>query len=522
MRENLPVTDIETHFPDDPKAQIISVTDPYGVILEVNQTFCDVSGFSRKELIGQPQNIVRHPDMPPAVFAHMWDILKQQRPFMGTIKNRCKNGNYYWVNALILPIVENGVLVGYESVRTRSSRDEIKRAEDMYKRIREGKSVSFKKWNAKILCGGALFVGATALGIIYPSILTTATLALSSLLSYYCISYDRRHFVKELLAKFGKMHDPSSIRIYSHYTGNLAIADYSIKWRDALAGAILTRVDESSALLNHIADDNLSMSKKGQESMQKNKANTAFISTNLQEIANHVSHMVTDILQLVQKSVEKSDDATQNVTLSKESAEQTKSTIESLATMVAEITSTIDNLHNKVDEISKAANLIDEIAGQTNLLALNASIEAARAGEAGRGFAVVADSVRTLAIKTHDSTQQIHNLISNFKVSAQKALDAAIKGNEEANLGVENVNDSNQKLDEVIASIDAMQEISNQMSLEVSNHTNTAKNVQEQVNSILDMSEHNLESSNETVHELMRLKAVADGLNDMVRRFRSS
>ena len=96
MKNNGPVTDFEHKFPSDPNAKIISVTDRDGIITEVNDTFVQMSGFSREELIGQPQNIVRHPDMPALIFADLWKTIKSGRPFMGIIKNRCKDGSYYF------------------------------------------------------------------------------------------------------------------------------------------------------------------------------------------------------------------------------------------------------------------------------------------------------------------------------------------------------------------------------------------------------------------------------------------
>ena len=92
MRLNLPVANKEISFPDDPDAKIISVTDPRGIINYVNDTFVKISGFTSDELIGQPHNIVRHPDMPSEVFAFMWKQIKSGKPFVGMIKNRCKDG----------------------------------------------------------------------------------------------------------------------------------------------------------------------------------------------------------------------------------------------------------------------------------------------------------------------------------------------------------------------------------------------------------------------------------------------
>lgn len=90
MRNNQPVVDVEIKFPEDPNAKIISVTDTHGIITDVNQTFIDMCGFSREELIGQPHNIIRHPDMPSAIFKLMWDTLKKGKPFMGIIKTVTK------------------------------------------------------------------------------------------------------------------------------------------------------------------------------------------------------------------------------------------------------------------------------------------------------------------------------------------------------------------------------------------------------------------------------------------------
>lgn len=126
MRRNLPVTQTEITFPAEQK--LISSTDLKGVIRHCNDAFVEVSGYSREELIGQPHNIVRHPDMPPAAYENMWKHLKAGRPWMGIVKNRCKNGDYYWVHAYVTPVVENGVVVRYESVRVKPHASDVARA----------------------------------------------------------------------------------------------------------------------------------------------------------------------------------------------------------------------------------------------------------------------------------------------------------------------------------------------------------------------------------------------------------
>ena len=101
MRNNQPVTQREYAFPD--QQRLISTTDLKGQITYCNDIFAEVSGFARDELIRAPHNLVRHPDVPPAVFDHMWTTLKQGKPWMGIVKNRRKTGDHYWVNAYVTP-----------------------------------------------------------------------------------------------------------------------------------------------------------------------------------------------------------------------------------------------------------------------------------------------------------------------------------------------------------------------------------------------------------------------------------
>ena len=111
MKTNLPVTQTELPFPRG--RYIVSRTDLKGIITYANDTFVDISGFTRDELIGKNHNLVRHPDVPPQAFAWLWDTIKEGRPWRGTVKNRAKNGDYYWVDALVVPVRKNSVTVGY-------------------------------------------------------------------------------------------------------------------------------------------------------------------------------------------------------------------------------------------------------------------------------------------------------------------------------------------------------------------------------------------------------------------------
>lgn len=151
MRNNEPVTNAEVEV--DEHALIASKTDLQGKITYVNKAFVDISGFSETELIGQPHNILRHPEMPSEAFADMWRDLKAGRPWTGLVKNRCKSGDYYWVLANVTPLRENGSVVGFMSVRRKASRQQISVAETAYAAIRE------KRAGGKRICHGNLVDG---------------------------------------------------------------------------------------------------------------------------------------------------------------------------------------------------------------------------------------------------------------------------------------------------------------------------------------------------------------------------
>ncbi|HNA66600.1 MAG TPA: Cache 3/Cache 2 fusion domain-containing protein [Zoogloea sp.] len=138
MKINMPVTQREIELGD--AEVIVSKTDLKGQITYVNREFTAISGFSEDELIGKSHNIVRHPDMPPEAFEDMWRDLKAGRPWVGIVKNRCKNGDHYWVEAHATPVRENGAITGYMSVRRKPTRAQIEAAGHAYALFRDGKA----------------------------------------------------------------------------------------------------------------------------------------------------------------------------------------------------------------------------------------------------------------------------------------------------------------------------------------------------------------------------------------------
>ncbi len=222
MRQNLPVTQVEVMLPEG--EEIVSRTDLKGRIVSVNPTFVGVSGFTEAELIGQPHNIVRHPDMPSQAFADLWATLQAGRPWVGVVKNRCKNGDHYWVQASAVPVHENGAHVGYMSVRRQATRDQVRECEAAYaalragtssKQLRQGRLCDPERWTRRFnplwkmslrarLLSAALGMGAYGLVLMAlqargaPSWLILATIGGGTAFALYCAWWLARDVVGRL------------------------------------------------------------------------------------------------------------------------------------------------------------------------------------------------------------------------------------------------------------------------------------------------------------------------------------
>lgn len=135
MRNNQPVTQREYVLNEE--SVLISRSDLKGRVTFANATFVDVSGYTRDELIGAPHNLLRHPDMPEAAYADFWKTIQSGATWQGIVKNRRKNGDYYWVSATVAPLKDGDRVVGYTSVRRKVSSDAVAQAAPVYAEMRE-------------------------------------------------------------------------------------------------------------------------------------------------------------------------------------------------------------------------------------------------------------------------------------------------------------------------------------------------------------------------------------------------
>lgn len=516
MKVNMPVTKNERTF--DEGVKLISSTDLKGIITHCNQDFVDISGFSREELIGKSHNTVRHPDMPPAAFEVMWSHLKAGKPWMGLVKNRSKNGDFYWVNAYVTPITENGRAVGYESVRVCPKRADVERAEKLYAKISKGKNVTGGiSLNIPALIFAVLLVlnifGTFMVDPVISSVLFS--IAVSLLFAGTYIKQVRDYAsIQELIPS--AFNHPLAVLSYTDDKGALGRVKVAALSLVSHLETVLTRVEDAASIVYSSAEEGHSLSESAGQSMKSQQADTEQVAAAMHEMTTTIN----DVSRNVQSTAGKAEQSMKLAQKGKETSSITMQTIDQLRVTVADIGESVTNLSNQTAKISKAAEIIEQIADQTNLLALNAAIEAARAGEHGRGFSVVADEVRQLAQRTQEATGEIHAIIEALSKVAGESVKVAKEGQDEANNGFERVKLTEAMLDEISSEVELISQKTMQMAAAVEEQAQVSEEINGQVVRISDFSFESLEKANKSSEKIDELKSVARQLKEVVKGFR--
>ena len=522
MRMNLPVTGREVSYSDS--ANILSTTDLNGDITYVNPDFIRISGFDEQELLGQHHNVVRHPDMPPEAFADLWSCVRAGRSWMGMVKNRCKNGDHYWVSAFVTPISRDGRVVEYQSVRTKPRPEQVAAAEQLYARLRDKRPPAALRRRplsvrsrvaalAGVAAGACAGIGGAIAGVSPGAALLLAACAA---LASGGLAYAALAPLRQLAEQARRLGDnPVGQLVYTGRRDEFGEIGFAMQMLETEAGAMVGRIGDASRQLNRHAHELLAAMDSSTRSASRQQSETDQVATAINQMAASIQDVAANALRTAEAATHAHGEAASGEQI----VSLTGSSILRLAEEIQRAAEVIHQLETHSQEISRVLEVIHSIAEQTNLLALNAAIEAARAGDQGRGFAVVADEVRSLALRTSSATAEIQRTIATLQDGTRQAVQVMQHSREEAQRSVAHAGEAERSLNGINSRVNEISEMSSQIAAAVEQQSAVSEEINRNIVSIRVGSDDHVTSGLQSQESASGVARLAEGMQELVQQF---